>query len=128
MREAFDDALVTGSEGLEAGIVVPDEDDKHVVAAAIRGGAQAIVTANLDDFPDPLAVLGLEAIHPDAFLLDQLDLSPATVVHVIREQAAHTRKPALAPPDLAIQLGRAGAPAFAEEVLRLISAPLNGGS
>jgi predicted nucleic acid-binding protein len=129
MREAFDDALVAGWEGLEAGIVVPDEDDKHVVAAAIRGGAQAIVTANLDDFPDPaLAVLGLQAIHPDAVLLDQLDLSPATVVQVIREQAAHTRNPALTPTDLATQLGRAGAPAFAEEILRLRSAPLSGSS
>ncbi len=59
MRDAFDDALVTGSEGLEAGIIVPDEDDRHVVAAAIRGGAQAIVTANLDDFPE--SALGVPA-------------------------------------------------------------------
>ena len=42
MREAFQDALVTGWEGLEAGIWLPDEDDRHVVAAAIRGSAQAI--------------------------------------------------------------------------------------
>jgi predicted nucleic acid-binding protein len=129
MRDAFDDALVTGWEGLESGIVVPDEDDRHVVAAAIRGGAQAIVTANLDDFLEPvLGALGLQAIHPDAFLLDQLDLSPATVLQVIREQAARTRNPALAPQDLATLLGRAGVPAFAEEILRLMSAPLDGGS
>jgi predicted nucleic acid-binding protein len=129
MRDAFDDALVTGWEGLQAGVVVPDEDDRHVVAAAIRGGAQAIVTANLDDFPErALGVLGLEAIHPDEFLLDQLALSPATVMQVIREQAAHTRNPTLAPQELATLLGRSGAPAFAEEILRLMSAPLDGGS
>jgi PIN domain-containing protein len=129
MREAFDDALVTGWEGLEATISLPDEDDRRIVAAEIRGGAQAVVTANLTDFPaSALSPLGLEAIHPDAFLLDQLDLSPATVVQVIREQAAHTRKPALAAQDLAIQLGRAGVPAFAEEVLRLISAPMDAGN
>ena len=32
MREAFDDALVTGWEELEAGILLPDNDDRHVVA------------------------------------------------------------------------------------------------
>ncbi|MDR2988098.1 MAG: PIN domain-containing protein, partial [Nocardiopsaceae bacterium] len=129
MRNAFGDALVTGWEGLEAGIILPDKDDRHVVAAAIRGGAHAIVTANLVDFPaSALGPLGLEGIHPDGFLLDQLDLSPATVVQIIREQAAHTRNPILAPQDLAIQLARAGVPSFAEEILRLISPPLDAGS
>jgi hypothetical protein len=72
MREAFGDALVTGWEELEPGIRLPDEDDRHVVAAAIRGGADAIITANLADFPaTALGPLGLEAVHPDDFLLDQ---------------------------------------------------------
>jgi PIN domain len=51
MQDAFDDALVVGWEGLLAGISLPDPDDRHVVAAGVRGGAQAIVTANLTDFP-----------------------------------------------------------------------------
>jgi hypothetical protein len=41
MREVFDDALVTGWEELEPGIHLPDEDDRHVVAATVRGGDQA---------------------------------------------------------------------------------------
>jgi PIN domain-containing protein len=66
MREAFDDALVTGWEELEGGLSLPDQDDRHVVAAAIRGGAQGIITANAKDFPAPsLEPLGLEAVHPD---------------------------------------------------------------
>jgi hypothetical protein len=56
MREAFDRSLITGWEDLEGGLSLPDEDDRHVVAAAIKGGAQAIITANLADFP--IAALG----------------------------------------------------------------------
>jgi hypothetical protein len=127
MREAFDDALVTGWEELETGITLPDDDDRHVVAAAIRAGAQAIVTANVDDFPAAtLGPLGLEAVHPDTFLLDQLDLSPSTVLQVIREQAAHTIRPRLTPQELVGLLARAGVPGFADEILRLMSAPLRG--
>jgi hypothetical protein len=59
MREAFDDALVSGWEELEGGLSLPDQDDRHVLAAAIRGGAQGIITANAKDFPvAALAPLG----------------------------------------------------------------------
>jgi hypothetical protein len=126
MREAFDDALVSGWEELEGGLSLPDQDDRHVLAAAIRGGAQAI-TANAKDFPAAaLAPLGLEAVHPDDFLLDQLDLSPPTILQVIREQAARTRRPPLTPRDLATLLGRAGVPGFADELLRRMASPLHG--
>jgi hypothetical protein len=126
MRDAFGDAMVTGWEELEPGIRLTDADDRHVVAAAVRGGADAIVTANLADFPAvALRPLGLEAVHPDDFLLDQLDLSPPTILQVISEQAAHTRKPPLTPPDLATLLGRAGVPSFADRLLRLMSTPLD---
>lgn len=127
MREAFDDALVSGWEELEGGLSLPDQDDRHVLAAAIRGGAQAIITANAKDFPAAaLAPLGLEAVHPDDFLLDQLDLSPPTILQVIREQAARTRRPPLTPRDLATLLGRAGVPGFADELLRRMASPLHG--
>lgn len=124
MRQAFSDALVSGWEWREGSISLPDPDDRHVVAAAIHGGAHAIVTANVADFPSaPLRPLGLEAVHPDDFLLDQLDLSPATIVQVISEQAADTRRPPLRRQDLAAILSRAGVPRFAGEVLRLMPGP-----
>jgi hypothetical protein len=51
MNRAIPDVLVTGFEGLIAGLDLPDADDRHVLAAAISAGAQVIVTVNLDDFP-----------------------------------------------------------------------------
>jgi hypothetical protein len=97
------------------------------VPIALAGRADASVTMNRADFPAAvLKPLMLEAVHPDDFLLDQLDLSPQTVLQVIREQAARTRNPSLVPRDLATILGRAGAPGFADEVLRLMAAPLDG--
>jgi hypothetical protein len=98
-----------------------------VLTAAIRGGAQGIITANTKDFTAAaLEPLGLEAVRPDDFLLDQLDLSPPTILQVIREQAARTRRPPLTPRDLATLLGRAGVPGFADEILRLMASPLDG--
>lgn len=53
-----------------------------------------IVTANLDDFPrESLLSFGLEAIHPDDFVLDCIDLSAAAVLTAVREQAAGLKRP-----------------------------------
>ena len=76
MRQAFADAMVTGWEAVEPRIRLPDENDRHVVAAAVRSEADGIITGNVTDFPAAaISPFGLEAIHPDDFLLDQLELS-----------------------------------------------------
>lgn len=94
-------------------------------ATAIWADAQAIVTSNISDFPAAaLSRLRLEALHPDDFLLDQLDLSPPTILRVIGEQAGHIRRPSLTPQDDAVLLGRAGVPKFADEIRRLMSTPV----
>lgn len=121
MNDTFEDACVQGWEALEPTVTLPDADDRHVVAAAMRGRADAIVTANVRDFPeDVLAPLGIAVVDPDDFLLDQLDLAPRIVLDALREQAAHTRNPALTPTDLLARLARAGVPAFADEAGRMI--------
>lgn len=98
MGEAFLDACVTGWEPLVPGLQLPDVRDRHVLATAIGGRADAIVTANLKDFPacalDPHEI---STIHPDEFLLDQFDLRPAEVTTVIVEQANARRRPPTTP-------------------------------
>lgn len=75
------DALVTGYEDLIPGLQLPDPDDRHVLAAAIRGHAGVIVTMNLRDFPpDVLIPFGIDAQHPDEFVLHLLGLAPGAVV------------------------------------------------
>ncbi len=94
MTRAVPGCLVTGHEGLIDGLVLPDADDRHVLAAAIASGAQAIVTSNLKDFPErALKQHGLEALSPDAFALDLLDLAPAAVIQAVSEQAQALRNP-----------------------------------
>ena len=73
MNDAVRDCLVTGYEDLIDTLTLPDADDRHVLAAAIRGG-EVIVTFNLADFPaDTLARFGIEAQHPDDFMVCLLD-------------------------------------------------------
>jgi predicted nucleic acid-binding protein len=94
MRIAVPDCVVTGHEQLIDGLDLPDRDDRHVLAAAIHAGAQAIITANLKDFPSvALAPYGVEAVHPDDFVLDLIDLAPVTIADVVREQAGALKNP-----------------------------------
>ena len=94
MNEAVPDCLVEGFDDLIDGLVLPDPGDRHVFAAAIRTGAQVIVTANLRDFPaDALAPYDIEAKHPDDFVLETIDLAPALAVQVLTEQAAALKNP-----------------------------------
>lgn len=66
-------------------VELPDENDRHVVAAAIAGGASIIVTYNLKDFPDAaLAAHGIRAQHPDTFLSDLLQQEPDAFSEAIR--------------------------------------------
>lgn len=111
MERAVPDGLVTGYEALIEGIALPDSEDRHVLAAAIRAGAQAVVTFNLKDFPDTaLAPFGIEAKHPDDFLLDTLDLAAGGVYAVIREQRADLKNPPRSLSDLLDTLSAQGLP------------------
>lgn len=92
------DCLVTGYEPYIETISLPDPDDRHVVAAAIKSGASLIVTFNVKDFPaDVLAPLDMEAQHPDEFMAHQIDLHVAKII----EAAANHRRSLQNPPKTA---------------------------
>lgn len=95
MNKAVPDALVTNYESLIDELELPDVDDRHVLAAAIRSGAQAIITFNLKDFPEEiLGLYGIEAIHPDAFIEYQLDLHQGAVITAAKQHRESLKNPA----------------------------------
>lgn len=121
MNRAVRDCLVTGYAGLADHLDLPDPDDRHVVAAALRSGAQAIVTANLKDFPpQALAPLDIEALHPDRFVLDILDLAPGVVLKAVHDQVAALCNPPRELSDLLDTLEKGGLVQSVAEIRRLM--------
>ncbi len=89
------DCLVAGHEHLIPCIQgMPDPDDRHVLAAAMKCGAELIVTFNLKDFPKAaLETYDVEAIHPDDFIVDVLDLNLASCIQAVREMRMSLKNP-----------------------------------
>ncbi len=91
---AFPDALVQNYNGLVAQLELPDEDDRHVVAAAIKANANVIVTNNLRDFPEKyLDSFGLKAKSADDFLTDIIDLNADIALKAFREMVLNRKNP-----------------------------------
>ena len=94
MDVAIPDALITYYESLIDGVTLPDPKDCHVLAAAIKCGAQMIVTANLKDFPQGyLAPYGIEAVHPDQFIEQHFGLNQDVVIACARRIRARLQNP-----------------------------------
>jgi hypothetical protein len=94
MNQTVLDCLITNYEDLIDAIDLPDPGDKHIVAAAIRGGCDAIITTNLKDFPkDKLLNYGIEAQHPDEFIHVQFDLHITSVVVAAQRCRSRLHRP-----------------------------------
>lgn len=88
------DAKVAGYESLINTLELPDAGDRHVLAAAIRCGADAIVTFNLKDFPaSVLSPYGIDVLHPDDFIYYQLDMAPSICCLAIKNQRLALKNP-----------------------------------
>ena len=117
MDRSVRDCLVTGYEALVPQLELPDPSDRHVLAAAIVGRCDMIVTQNLRDFPDAaLSPYGVEAQHPDTFLCNQLDLAPGMFCGAIRKVLARLKNPPYPVDDYLAILKQVGLVATASEL------------
>lgn len=119
MREAVPDWEVDEQawRSVTPGLVLPDPGDVHVLAAALAGHADCIVTANVSDFPvHVVAPLGIEIIHPDQFIVAQWDLDQLIAVAAFKRMRARWKKPQATPEDFAAALDRGGMPATAQRL------------
>lgn len=113
------DSLVTGFEYLIPAIQLPDADDRHVLAAAIQGGASLIVTFNLTDFPpEQLKPYNLTVQHPDDFILDLINLHAAQVCEAASLHRRSLRNPPKTPDEYLETLLRQGLPQTVDQLRR----------
>jgi len=109
MNGAVRDCLVSGYEPLIDGLKLPDPADRHVLAAAIKSGAQVIVTSNLRHFPAAdLELWDVEAKSPDDFVLDQVGIDGRTVAACVQQIADSRIRPPQDTEDVLSQLERDG--------------------
>lgn len=124
MEEAIPDCLVTGYEHLIEGLNLPDPDDRHVLAAAIAGHADAIITWNGKDFPNEiLDSFGIELQTPDEFVLNQIMLRGHIALAAIKGMRERWEKPQYTAVALVDLLEKRGLPltaAHLRDVVNLI--------
>jgi len=127
LRAAMDrhaeNSVVMDYEDLIDALSLPDPDDRHVLAAAIVGRADVIVTRNLRHFPAAaLDPYGIEAQHPDEFVRHLVDLAPVLVVDAVRDQQARLTNPPVTMNELLAIFERVGLAETVVELRRLLSA------
>jgi len=109
MNRAVRDVLVSGFADRIDDLVLPDPDDRHVLAAAIECGADHIVTWNLKDFPaHALQEHGLSARTPDDVVEELLDTNEDGVRAVLERQRASLKNPPMSLGELLDMLERNG--------------------
>ena len=110
MEAAFEDAMVTDFDiFLPAAAGLPDPDDAHVVAAAIKTQAAMIVTENLKDFPAAiLDTLDIEAKPADEFIADTIALDEGRAVAAIRRMRERFEKPEMTAEELLLSMEATG--------------------
>jgi hypothetical protein len=94
-----------------------DPDDRVHMAAAVAGGADAIVTWNHADFPaEALATHQVRVCGPDDYLCELLDAWPDEVLDTVVRLASEKRRPPMTPVGLTSLLAKAGVPTFADRL------------
>jgi predicted nucleic acid-binding protein len=108
MVDAVPDCIVRGYEPLMEGLRMSDPDDRHVLAAAIKSGAQVIVTADKGFAEEDLTPWKIEAKDPDDFVLDQIDINDKLIWGCVQQIADSRHKRPETVDDVLTQLERSG--------------------
>ena len=109
VNQAFPDALIINYKGLIDKLELPDVDDRHVLAAAIKVNANLIVTNNIKDFPTHyLQPFGLNAKTADDFLTDIIDLNQEQAIAAFKEMVLNKKNPKMDELEVLNQLRNAG--------------------
>lgn len=117
MRHQFPQAMVREQPGIAARLLLPDPDDVHVLAVAIGGHADAIVTFNATDFPrHVLAAEGITRRDPDGFLWELQSGDPAAMDAILQGVQDKASRIDGAPASLKSLLKRAKLPRLARAV------------
>ncbi len=122
MNAAFPDANILHYESLIARIDMPDEDDRHILAAAIKGNVGAIVTFNIKDFPAAgVNQFDIEVRHPDFFVSDLIDLNELKAREAFTNQVRNLKNPPKTPQEVLAILSKAGLVQSASKLKALLS-------
>lgn len=114
IRQTFDECFVTGHMPLIEGLGMPDKDDRHVLAAAIRCSAQVIVTENKRDFPpDLLDEYDIEVLGADEMLVNTYELFPVEAARALGKVRGRYKNPRMNVSEFLLDLTRAGLPKLA---------------
>ncbi len=109
--KAFPEAIADGHEAcIQIPGDLPDENDRHVIAAAIKSGASGIVTDNLKDFPDHvLRPFDIEVKSADSFIADTIDLPEGhrAAIAAIRSMRERLKRPEMSPEQLLLRMEQA---------------------
>lgn len=111
MELAVLDSRIENYESLIESFVLPDPNDRHVLAAAVHANCDAIITFNLKDFPeDILALHDIELLHPDDFLNYQFDLGEAAVISSVQRIRGRLQRPSMTSSEYLNRLEALGLP------------------
>lgn len=109
MNSAFPDSNITNYEEIINSLSLPDEKDRHVLAAAIRVNADVIVTFNLKHFPSAyLKIYDVESQSPDEFVTNLISLNKAKSLQALKNQVKNLRNPPMSIEDVLQTLENCG--------------------
>ena len=121
MTTAFDDALVENWERHDGMFGLPDPDDEHVVAAALVGGASAIVTENLRHFPITKISPHIKVMSPAEFAADTVSVSPDVALRAVQTMAGRYTAPPLTTEEILNRLAQRYHMTEATELIRAVN-------